>query len=498
MKHRSFLLLILTVAILLAGGQHIAGQHVASAQADTTQPDSPSATITYLPIVAKRYPWNNPFGVESNGRLVNGSIFLQRGSALPAAWLRMNNGRISWRALQPNEGDPIDWSKLADFEAELRAMRTAGIRPIVVVDDYPRWATDNTVRDDGQPTACGPLLPDRYDDFAVFVGELVTRYRTSEYNVHDWEMGNEPDVDPNLVTPDQVYGCWGDYDELYYNGDAYGEMLKVVTPAIRAADPTARVWIGGLLLNSPNTVDPNHIGRPELFLEGILMAGAAPHFDVVAYHGYISYWIPNVDQDTAAGRVWDSWGGIMLGKARFLREIMSRYGVDKPLFVNETGTTCTWCTPDQPDMLAMQANFLARSFPRALSEDIMGFAWFTLDGPGWNYSGLLDADQNPKPVYYAYQTLISNLTLARYHGPANYGAGIEGYAFRRDIGGTDGRQEIHIVWAYEDMTFFNVTVPQSEFIAAYTRDGAAIDPMAFGDDYLFTIKFEPIYIIRKW
>jgi hypothetical protein len=59
--------------------------------------------------------------------LLDGSLVLQRGADLPSGWLRMNNGRISWRSLQPNQGDPIDWSQLANFEAELRAIRAAGI-----------------------------------------------------------------------------------------------------------------------------------------------------------------------------------------------------------------------------------------------------------------------------------------------------------------------------------------------------------------------------------
>ena len=64
---------------------------------------------------------------------------------------------------------PIQWEQLADFEEELRVLKGAGITPIVIVDDYPRWATDNTVREDGQPTSCGRLLDDKVDDFAVFM-----------------------------------------------------------------------------------------------------------------------------------------------------------------------------------------------------------------------------------------------------------------------------------------------------------------------------------------
>ncbi|MBN2147593.1 MAG: hypothetical protein JW726_09400 [Anaerolineales bacterium] len=487
--YRLFLILLLAVfastSLGLPGVQSVnaaAGRYSHSAQA-TSDP-----IIYTLPVVLKEDPWRSPFGAEVTAGLHDGSLMLERATSLPSSWVRMN-GRISWRALQPNEGDEINWSLLEYFERELRALKAAGMIPIVVVDDYPRWATDNTVRLDGQPTSCGPLLPDRYDDFATFMQALVSRYRISEFDVHIWELGNEPDVDPNLVSPDSVYGCWGDQDELYYNGDAYGEMLKVVTPAIKAIDPQAKVWIGGLLMNRPDTNDPGHIGRPELFLKGILEAGAADSFDVVSFHAYSSSTDQRVDQDLYGTSPWNSWGGSMLGKMRFLRDIMDDYGVDKPLFTTETGLAWGWGEP--PAFFNdWQANYAVRTFSRALAEGIMGFTWFTLNGPGWRYLGLLDENQTPKPVYTAYQNLITRLDHTSYLGLANYGVGIEAYNFAR------GGEKVQVVWAVDDTTFM-ITVPQAEFIAAYTRDGATITPTASGTDYQLTVQFEPIYIIRN-
>jgi len=486
--------LIFLTATLLTGSLGLPQIAPSTSQALAALPENQAnlannpqdGTFVFIPILFKTYPWRTPFGIELHLSVTSTSSTLyKRATELPIGWARLNN-RISWRALQPNEGDPINWALLAGFEAELRALRAGGIQPIVVADNYPAWATDNTVREDGQPTACGPLRSDRYDDFAVFMQALVNRYKTSEYNVHIWELGNEPDVDPNLVPPNSTFGCWGKISDPYYGGGRYGEMLKVVTPAIKAADPSAQVWIGGLLLAQPVPADPN-LGHPELFLQGILESGAAPYFDAIPYHSYPGYNGIRMEQDAGD---WAAWGGYLVGKARFLRNIMAPYGVTKPLYINEVGMNCSWCTePLQDRFLQMQADFLVRSFSRALNEHVSGVMWYTMDGPGWRYSGLLDSKQNPKPVYVAYQNYITRLTLSEPLGPVNYGTGIESYAFGR------GREAIHVIFTIND-TALTISLPQSEFIAAYTRDGAPIPPSLSGSNYTFQVTFEPIYLIR--
>ena len=455
--------------------------------------DSKNTTVggcIYVPLVFNNYPWVSPFGVESNVSLASGTIST-RAIELGVGWIRLN-GRISWRELQPNEGDPIRWDLLTDFENELRALKAAGLTPIIIVDDHPQWATINNVRDDGQPTSCGAIRSDKFEDFAQFVRALVARYKTPEFDVHHWELGNEPDVDPNLVPPNNVFGCWGDIDDPYYGGRHYGEMLKVVGAAIKAEDPAAQVWIGGLLLDRPNTTDPAK-GKPELFLQGILEAGAAPYFDVVPYHSYPPYLNGAFDHDNAIGGPWDSWGGGYVGKARYLRQLMSQYGIEKPVFLNETGLMCPdyyeWCTPPDAEFYQMQANHIVRAFVRGISENIKGFIWYTLNGPGWRYTGLLDGDADPKPVYIAYQQLILQLQNTRYVGPVDYGGGIEAYSFRR------GLKYVHVVWAEENQ-IIAITIPQSEFVEARDRDGNLITPTLVGSDYQLQVGFEPIYIVR--
>lgn len=440
----------------------------------------------YLPLVRNDFEWLSPFGFEAIHSMSKEPL-LQRANELNAGWIRMND-RISWRELQPTEDSPIQWQVLEPFEQELRLLRSSGIMPVVIVDDYPRWATS-------LPSSCSALRTDRLEHFARFMSALAERYSTPEFNVHHWELGNEPDVDPDLVDPDNIFGCWGDADDPFYGGQQYGAMLNVVTPALKAADPEAVVWIGGLLLNSPETRIPGQ-GRPELFVQGILEAGAAPHFDVVPYHWYPAAWKDGkIDQDNAAGNHWDEQGGGVRGKARHLRQIMQSYGVDKPLVLNETSLLCppiaqvpAYCNPPSQEFFQLQATMMVRVMVRGLSEGVSGFSWYTLDGPGWRNSGLLDGNQQPRPAFRTYQHINQQLADAVYLGPVDYGPQIEAYAFLR------GDTIISVAWSTDTQTH-SVTVPQATFREAFDRDGNPLAPTPVEGGYQFAVPFEPVYLL---
>jgi hypothetical protein len=456
--------------------------------------DAPAAALApavHVPLVTSPDPtlgpgsqWPSPFGVQTFSSLASG-VTLSRTVELNGAWVRLAD-RVSWRALQPNEGDPIQWELLADFELELRALQQIGITPVVIINYFPRWAT---VR----PTSCGAIRADKFATFAQVVAALVTRYQAAEFNVHYWELGNEPDVDPSLVGPDNAWGCWGDAKDPFYGGRQYGRMLKVVTPAVKAADPQAQVWIGGLLLARPDTSGAK-TGRPELFLQGILEAGAAPDFDVLPYHIYADYSGSQVDYDITDAWVWKSWGGRMLGKARFLKQLMAAYGVDKPIVANEIGLlTCpanSGCSAPGAAFQEAQANFVVRSLVRGIAGGVQGFVWYELEWPGFRYSALLDQAGNPKPVYYAYQQLALQLKQATYLQPVNYGAGMEAYAFRR------GAEQVHIIWTVEDTTI-PIVIPRDRFIRAIDREGQAVMPSIDGANVQLSASFAPIYLFCR-
>ncbi|MEJ2212294.1 MAG: hypothetical protein P8129_25170, partial [Anaerolineae bacterium] len=318
------------------------------------------------------------------------------------------------------------------------------------------------------------------------------RYKVDEFDVHYWELGNEPDVDPILVAGNSPFGCWGDIDDPYYGGEAYGQMLQVVTPVIRAEDARARVVLGGLLLDKPLTTAPN-LGRPELFLDGVLRAGGGDYVDIVAFHAYPSYGGTKHDYDLYAG-VWYSWGGLVPGKALFLRQAMDRYGVDKPLFLNETALGCppylASCAPPDPQFFQVQATHLTRSFVRGIGDGLLGFIWYTLDGPGWRYTSLMDGDGTLKPVYIAYQQLTRQLDESHYLYEVDYGPGLEAYAFRK------GTQLVHVVWAIDD-EILPISILPANYVAAFGWDGTPLSPTLVDTDLELYVGFDPIYVILQ-
>jgi hypothetical protein len=436
----------------------------------------------YLPLVA--HVMTTPFGAEIEPAAILNPTISGHARQLGLKWIRLNYS-IRWRAVQPTRGAAYDTTSLAVFERDLQAARALGLTPIVTTNDSPAWATINRPF----PTSCGAIRADRLADFAAFMGWLAARYRDS---VSYWEIGNEPDIDPALVRPNDVFGCWGDKSDPYYGGGRYGNMLKVVTPAIKRANPSAQVVIGGLAMLTPSTTMAGS-GKPENFFEGILRSGAAKSFDVIAYHSYPPYTNQPLayDYDLDPDGVWADYGGATVGKAKFLRGVMAKYGVDKPLFLNETGLTCPQppigiCAGVGPTFLQAQSDYLVRMMTRLLSMRVQEITWFTLQGPGWYDSGLLDGQQQPRRVYYAYQQFIARTSSSgppvAIHDYDRSDVYIEAYRFRK------GATLIDVVWARDLGTYYLRLPPR--FTKAYSQYGAALTPIG---PYL-AVSFSPVYI----
>jgi hypothetical protein len=358
------------------------------------------------------------FGVEIAPAAIGATAAMA--SAAGLTWVRYNN--IAWSAAEPSRGSR-DWARMNAIDAQLQALSAQGLTTIVTVHDTPAWAQQFP------GVACGAIKAEALDAFAAFMHDLVARYSRPPYNVRYWEIWNEPDVDPALINHNSVFGCWGDAKDPDYGGGAYAEMLKRVYPAIKQADPAAQVVFGGLLLDC----DPDHppVGKDcqsARFLEGVLRGGGGAAFDILAYHGY-SYWGRiNQDWDPRFGG-WIARGGAVLGKLAFLRAVLARYNLVKPIILNEAGLLCVRSCPHKQYDLA-QANYVVRLYTRAWAHGLIGVLWFTLNGPGWREAGLLDAGQAPRPGYQALKFLATRLQGAEYVGPLSSGA-LEGYIFRK-------------------------------------------------------------------
>ena len=187
--HKKALFQLIIVASILVASL---GMVNLTPYAHSEQPETPDTADTfnvYIPQLAQDYPWELPLGIESTSPLLATNTLLLRAADLQPGMARMGN-QISWRELQPNEGGSIAWELLATFEEELRGMKENGIRPLVIIKDFPYWALDpqRALDKNDELTSCGPIATDKFDDFAALSSKLliVIRSTSSMSTIGSW------------------------------------------------------------------------------------------------------------------------------------------------------------------------------------------------------------------------------------------------------------------------------------------------------------------------
>jgi hypothetical protein len=368
-------------------------------------------------------------------------------TAMAPGWVR--RGGLRWRDVEPLPGGGYRWDApaLQALEAELRAASQRGLRLVLVVQGSPEWAVDPFNAD------CAPINPQHYGDYARFLEAAVARYSAPPFNVKYWELGNEPDA--FVFDGDSPFGCWGRPDDELYGGRAYGELLKAAYPAVKRADPRSQVLHGGLLLEKP--YDPTTgDGRVARFLEGVLAAGAGGSFDILAFHSYSYY---NGTPDGTLGS--QDW------KPAYLRALLARHGVSKPLFNTEGALLCLEASAACAEA---QAHMMGRNYVRALRDDLLGYVWYIYDSDGFRSTALVEPS-NPaqrRPAYAAFAQAAGALGGHQYVGPvAGLPAGVEGHRL------TNGPRTTFVLWA-NTPTSVSLQVGAASTVSCAAWNGAAL------------------------
>ncbi|NQX10461.1 cellulase family glycosylhydrolase [Microbacteriaceae bacterium VKM Ac-2855] len=243
--------------------------------------------------------------------------------------VRWAREEFEWKRVEPRKGY-YDWAKFDQAVAISQARNVDMIGKLVY---SAPWASSAPAGTSGEIAQYYP--PTNVADYAAYATAVVNRYKD---RVHIWEVWNEPNTD------------------YYWRGataEQYGALLKATYTAIKAADPTATVLVGGLDQFS----DP--------FMRGVIAAGAGSSFDGLAIHTYATSGAPEL---SAIPTYIDA-----------AQAFLARSAPGKSLWITEVGwATCTSCVGATSE--ADQADYLSRSYLDAAARGIKAIAWYNLVG----------------------------------------------------------------------------------------------------------------------
>jgi hypothetical protein len=307
---------------------------------------------------------------------------------------------IGWASVQPSPDSSYDWS---GFDNQVEEAAKAGIKVLPFLTGAPEWA----VPAKRVPGAGGLMAPGRLPvsgaartGWVAFLTAAVARYGpTGSFwaehpgvparPIREWQIWNEPNFKYFIAKP---------------NPAEYGQLVKISSNALRAADPGAKVVLAGLFSRPKGSRDARTKKHKSLnwyasdFVNVMYKRtpGLKAKFASAALHPYTinAKELPEVVEE--------------------LRKVMRAYADPaKSLLITELG----WSSgpKNSGNLFAKgpsgQAKELKTSFALAVKNQakwkLKGVYWFSVDdNPGaCNFcdgSGLFGPGFTPKPAWYSF------------------------------------------------------------------------------------------------
>lgn len=296
---------------------------------------------------------------------------LDQFKAAGASWVRID---VSWAMLQPTSRDSFDLNWGVPFVDRVINMATSrGLKPLITLWMTPAWANGGA----GDRT-----LPTDPNDYARAAAWAAARWAGK---VPAWEIWNEPNEPSYMTGTDPV---------------AYTRLLRATYPAVKAANPAAKVVFGG-----PASNDSAWIAQA-------YAAGAQGSFDVMATHPYMAIAdLPPSVPDDGTPYNFTHLAGVY--------DLMVRNGDGgKPIWATEFGWSshpnaggeANWnrgvTEQQQGDYLVQALDLARRTMPY-----VTNLFWYTdRNTTGGNVQqnnyGLLNYDLTPKPAYFAVKAYL--------------------------------------------------------------------------------------------
>jgi hypothetical protein len=235
----------------------------------------------------------------------------RRALLLGAGW---NRWPIYWDRI---ETEPGQWT-WDDYDRQVRADLFYGLqvnailigRPSFYVDEARITGISEPIFADGsdRPGEGKTLNPD--NPWVNYVAQTVERYRPGGTLAQAGDLPNDTGI--------RVWEVWNEPDfSTFWQGsfNDYARLLKTSYIVVKWIDPEAQVMFGGLLYPTPE----NWLAQVlAILINDPLREENNWYFDIVGVHNY--------------GDPWRS-GWLTL----YVRQTLIAYGLDKPIWLNETG-----------------------------------------------------------------------------------------------------------------------------------------------------------------
>lgn len=329
---------------------------------------------------ADALPWQNkgtPFGVVAAlGNRVRSDEIPAAVTLLREAGVQWQREEIFWDRVQQQPGGPYDWdgndAGFYNYDLTIGAQAAAGINVLGLLDYNPAWFKGKNPH------------PDEWiADWGDFVYNTVARYGRERQQITYWELWNEP----NLAA--------SGYESGLYTIADFVRILEVGRAAALAADPNAKIVLGGLSSIWSEPPSPHYYDYFD-YLEQVGQLGGWAYVDVIAIHPY--------RPDAPEGDPWRRDQSLTFSQELHrLDGILRTYG-PKPIWLTELGwsTNQGWPGVDEDT----QAFFLVRAYLHALAHpSVEKVFWYDFRNDTWPSAPYEQPVYNAREVEFHYGLL---------------------------------------------------------------------------------------------
>jgi hypothetical protein len=375
-----------------------------------------------------------PFGLHVISRDIAGP------RELGARWTREV---VAWKDVEPRQGDFRDLDTVVPRFNELTE---AGFEVLPRFMSLNPWAEEERINalNAGAARKGAPMRGSTYIGMPTDLG-AYRRFLTRVVEAFDGDGRADA---PGLRKGIKYWQVENEWDWRWKDSpERFVELLKAAYETIKAADPEARVVLGGISKLAPDAfhaglfgeafeldgkrITPETLERQPHFkeeypLRTYVLEHGHPYFDIISFHQYGRYQAIEKEME-------------------YLRGIMRRQGYDKPVWMTEAaGPFVPYGEAYSEDK---QAQEVVKYYVTALSSGVEVLFWSTYQptpewGTAFTNTSLVDARGRRKPAYDSYKLMVSKLHDATRVETLFSSERAHVARFTRS-----GRGPVHVAWA---------------------------------------------------